>query len=795
MHPQHDVTQEAEEQVALEETAPVGAPVSYREARAELLGRPGPVGSARRAALVALTDDWLAQLVRDARGEAAGVALVAVGGYGRRELSPGSDLDLLLLHPPGVDVAALADNIWYPIWDAGVRLDHSVRTVAEARRAAADDVKVVLGLLDARTVAGDPALAEAMRASALGDWRGLAARRLPALREEARERAERSGELAHLLEPDLKESSGGLRDVTVLRAVAASWVTDIPHDAVAAAATTLLDVRDALHLSTGRPSDRLLLQEQAAVAALVGEADDDALLRSVSAAGRAVAHAADTTWHRVDRIARSRSLVRRLRRSRDREPLADGVVVQDDEVVLALEARPERDPVLLLRTAAAAAQAGLRPAPHAVERLVTASAPLPVPWPPEARDALVSLLGAGRAALPVWEAFDQADAWTHLIPEWGVVRSAPQRNPVHTFSVDRHLVEAAARAAAYTRRVDRPDLLLVGALLHDIGKGRPGDHTQVGIGLVGEIAPRWGFDDADSAVLVDLVRYHLLLPEVATRRDLEDPATVDQVVAAVREPRLLDLLHALTEADALATGPAAWSDWKKSLVDDLVRRARAAMAGTAPDASPNLTPEQRALAAADDPSEVLVTVDHGGTLPTICVAAPDRVGMLATVAGVLSVLRLDVRAARTETIGGRAVTVWQVAPSFGAAPPAERIREEVRRALEGSLDVEAALARRESAYQGRRAPEPAPPSVDVVPGASGRATVIEVRAHDVPGLLHRVGRALAAADVSITAARVATLGSEVVDVFYVVDRLGQPLSDGHAGAARATVLAALGPTP
>jgi [protein-PII] uridylyltransferase len=430
-----------------------------------------------------------------------------------------------------------------------------------------------------------------------------------------------------------------------------------------------------------------------------------------------------------------------------------------------------------------------------VERLVTASAPMPVPWPPEARDALVSLLGAGRAAIPVWEAFDQADAWTRLIPEWGVVRSAPQRNPVHTYAVDRHLVEAAAQAASYTRHVDRPDLLLVGALLHDIGKGRPGDHTEAGIALVEQIAPRWGFDEADSAVLVDLVRYHLLLPDVATRRDLDDPATVAAVVAAVREPRLLDLLHALTEADALATGPMAWSDWKKSLVDDLVARVRAALAGTAHDAEPTLTAEQRALAASEDPSAVLVTVEHGGTLPTVTVAAADRVGLLATVAGVLSVLRLDVRAARTETIGSRAVTVWTVAPPFGEAPPAERVREEVRRALDGSLDVEAALARRESAYQGSRAPEPAPPHVDVVPGASGRATVIEVRAHDVPGLLHRVGRALAAADVSITAAQVATLGSEVVDVFYVVDRLGQPLSEGHAAAARTTVLAALGAVP
>ncbi len=155
--------------------------------------------------------------------------------------------------------------------------------------------------------------------------------------------------------------------------------------------------------------------------------------------------------------------------------------------------------MLVLRAAAAAAQAGLRLAPHAVERLARDSAPMPEPWPRAARDALVSLLGAGRPAIPVWEALDQADIWSRLMPEWSVVRSAPQRNPVHRFTVDRHLVETAVQSGPHTRRVDRPDLLLVGALLHDIGKGRAGDHTEVGIGLVPAMAPRLGFDRRTTA--------------------------------------------------------------------------------------------------------------------------------------------------------------------------------------------------------------------------------------------------------------------------------------------------------
>ena len=149
------------------------------------------------------------------------------------------------------------------------------------------------------------------------------------------------------------------------------------------------------------------------------------------------------------------------------------------------------------------------------------------------------MLGAGSATIPVWEALDQAGLVVQLIPEWERVRSKPQRNPIHRFTVDRHLVEAAVRAAALTRRVDRPDLLLVGALLHDLGKGWPGDHTESGMVVVADLAPRMGFDARDTETLVTLVRHHLLLPDTATRRDLDDPATVALVAAAVGSSELL----------------------------------------------------------------------------------------------------------------------------------------------------------------------------------------------------------------------------------------------------------------
>ena len=243
----------------------------YPAARLRLLQDETAAGPDRRAALARLTDDWLAGLLarHGAAAGLSGTALVAVGGYGRGELSPRSDLDLLLLHDGRADagaLAALADHLWYPVWDLGLDLDHSVRTPAQARKAAREDLKVQLGLLDARHLAGDPDLTAALRTAAYADWRESAPKRLPELHDLCQERAERQGELQYLLEPDLKEARGGLRDATALRAVAASWLADAPRGGLEAARTRLLDTRDALHLTTGRATDRLSLQEQDQVA-------------------------------------------------------------------------------------------------------------------------------------------------------------------------------------------------------------------------------------------------------------------------------------------------------------------------------------------------------------------------------------------------------------------------------------------------------------------------------------------------------------------------------------------------
>ncbi|MFI9252722.1 [protein-PII] uridylyltransferase [Streptomyces sp. NPDC053069] len=792
-------------------------PSGYAAARLRLLTEGARSGPPRRAALAGLTDDWLAGLFAAAADGVHGVSLVAVGGYGRGELSPRSDLDLLLLHDgsdPGA-VAALADRLWYPVWDLGLALDHSVRTPAEARKTAGEDVKVQLGLLDARHLAGDAGLTAGLRTAVLADWRNQAPKRLPELRELCAERAERQGELRYLLEPDLKEARGGLRDATALRAVAASWLADAPREGLADARRRLLDVRDALHLATGRATDRLALQEQDQVAAELGLLDADTLLRQVYEAAGVISYASDVTWREVGRVLRSRAVRPRLRAMlgggkpvAERSPLAEGVVEQDGEVVLARAARPERDPVLPLRAAAAAAQAGLPLSLHAVRRMAATARPLPTPWPAEAREQLVTLLGSGRPTVDVWEALEAEGLISRLLPDWERVRFRPQRNAVHIWTVDRHLIETAVRASELTRRVSRPDLLLVAALLHDIGKGWPGDHSVAGEIIAKDVAARIGFDRADVAVLSLLVRHHLLLIETATRRDLDDPATVRSVAEAVGTQSTLELLHALTEADALATGPAAWSSWRGSLVADLVRRVGAVLAGDAPDepepAAPTVEQERLAIEAYRTGGPVLAlraqpepVAEEGGSGEPLgvelLIAVPDQPAVLPAVAGVLAVHRLTVRTAELRAVrlpddvedGSVLLLNWRVAAEYGSLPQATRLRADLVRALDGTLDIAGRLAERDAAYPRRRGWVAPPPRVTVAPAASRHATVIEVRAQDAPGLLHRIGMALEKAGVRVRSMHVSTLGSNAVDAFYVTTGTGAPLpAEDAASTAR-----------
>jgi len=744
---------------------------ALNEVRAGVLRRPGLVGESLRAALTDAYDEWLAELpIPD------GTALAAVGGLGRREPSPYGDLDLVLLHTGKVrELSRVADSLWYPIWDSGVGLDHSVRTPEQAIAVAREDIKALLGLLELRHLAGDAALTSVVRERLLDLWRATARKRAEELRELSKARAETAGDAAFLLEPHLKDSRGGLRDAQALHALARAQLVDVGLP-VRDAYRTLLDVRGELHRLTGRDQDVLVQQEQSGVGAALGLPGADAVLRAVNEAARAVGHALDTAWRRVlARPVHSGLSARRLLLGRftsttpARTPLAKDVVMQDGEVVLARDADPWADPLLTLRAARAAAEHDLPFAPFTLDRLATESARMPQPWPAAARDDLVTVLGAGPAGISVMESLDQAGLLIRLIPEWDAVRFTAQRNPVHRYTVDRHLLEAAAQAAKLTRQVSRPDLLLFGALLHDIGKGfDPENHSVVGARVAEPIANRMGLSYGDAATVTALVRHHLLLPDTATRRDLDDPLTIKIVTSAVGgSVELLGLLHALTIADAAATGPAAWSDWKATLIAELVGRAGSALGGgRLPLTLPPLDERRRGLA---DAGAIVVEIEQD----EVVVAAPDSLGVLSKAAGVLALHSLDVRSATIRTHHGMAVNAFVVEPRFGSVPDPAVVRGDLARAIEGSLHLADRLAAKERAYD--RGVARRPPTVHWFDGEATDATVVELRADDAIGLLYRVTAALERCHVDIRSARVSSLGGTVVDAFYVTTSGGTPI--------------------
>ncbi|MFP5371775.1 MAG: ACT domain-containing protein, partial [Actinomycetes bacterium] len=516
------------------------------------------------------------------------------------------------------------------------------------------------------------------------------------------------------------------------------------------------------------------------VADALGLADEDALLREVSLAGRRLAFVADATWRRVEAtFVPARSRYRRARR----EPLAEGVVRHGDEVVLAQGARPAADPGLLLRAAAAAARADLLLSPYTLKVLAVHGPPVPEPWPAEVRWSFLRLLASGRSAVPVIEQLDQEGLLVRLLPEWERVRSLPQRHPWHRFTVDRHLVEAAAAAAELTRDGDRPDLLLVAALLHDIGKGEPGDHSVVGEPIATAIGTRMGFSPPDVATLGALVRHHLLLPATATRRDIDDPATIDRVAETIgSDPALLQLLHALAQADGAATSASAWSPWKAHLVAALVARVQARLgAPVTEEAQPVLHPgePQASAPSSDGPGRgaaVRVGIEHVADGQQVTIVAPDRPGMLSTCAGVLALNQLDVRAARIGVAGGQATAVFAVRPRFGRAPVPEILADAVRAALDGTLPLAERLRQREADYRQDGGRAAAPRISWHNSEVSGAATgIVEVRAADRAGLLHRLTAAITGEGLDVTSARIETLGADAVDCFYVANPSGTPV--------------------
>ena len=741
------------------------------------------MGTRERRARSNEGDLLLSSLFKESAANSQEVAIAAVGGFGRGELSPGSDLDIVIIHTgslPDAELSELVNKILYPLWDKNVKIDHSVRTRSEMRSAANDDLKVAMGLLDIRLICGNSDLVAAVQVDALESWRKNAKRFLPQLEASLTERHQRMGELAYLLEPDLKEARGGLRDITALRAIATSSAISVPIGRISVAESTLANVREALHIASGRDKDKLFFQEQDKVAEILGFADADVLMSEVAQAARSVDYLLDLTWYRLAHKGREGGS-RIFKRDRS-TPLSRDITVSNQEVVISGDADFSLDPVIGLRAAASAAQIGLPISMDSLEKLSTSLSSgvglLPNPWPRDARENLITLIGAGSAMVQIFEALDQEEIIFHWIPEWKKVRSLPQRNVLHRHTVDRHMVETAVQAAALTRQVHRPDLLLFSALFHDIGKGTEEDHSERGERLIEPLARRIGFSDEDVEIIKLLVKHHLLLSATATRRDLDDPATISSVAEVIPDLQTLELLHALSIADGEATGRAAWTEWKASLVSDLVKRVELAITDNTVALQPELTDSQRAKA---DKGELSVSIEDRASIYSIEIVVPDKTGLLSTVAGVLNLLRLDVRSARTKSHGNSAVMEWLVIPDPHAPTLTEKVlHHELEEALRNKSSLTQRIEERIAAYaQLPTIPVP-DPVVDIFADAATDATIIEVRSHDRPALLFGIGDSITKSNIDIRSAIVTTLGAEAIDTLYVTEIGGGPLSPARA---------------
>ncbi|MGB3412356.1 MAG: [protein-PII] uridylyltransferase [Microthrixaceae bacterium] len=715
----------------------------------------------------------------------SGPALVALGGHGRGELCPQSDLDLLLLIPKKYDAESLAERLWYPIWDAGLKLGHSVRTLRDTLVLASDDLETATALLSVRHLAGNATLTAELAEKAKAAWRRNGRNWIDVLATSVKDRHAREGDIAFTLEPDLKEGRGGLRDVHALgwASMAGAAVNESLLDGLTADYDTILEARVELHRATERHNDRLLLQEQDEVARRLGDPDTAELMSRVAGAARSIAWVSDESWFDITMTASARSGQGTAKRGRannaagpDRD-LGDGIILRDGRVRLADEGNPISSGISVLQVAQQAALKDTRIS-AATLSLMAQAPTLTEPWTESARRHFCDLLLAGARSVEVIESLDRAGVWRTLIHEWDHVRGKQQRNALHKYTVDRHLLETAARAADLAERTPRPDLLVVGALLHDIGKGYRGDHSTTGELIASDIARRMGFTPGESATVGFLARWHLLLSDTARRRDLEDPATIRFVADKVGSVERLSLLHALSEADGLATGPGIWTTWTAALVDRLVASVREVL-DTPSIGSDTASDTEVSAASTQAPvvhSPLPMVSGEGEWVVVVC---EDRAGVMCRVAGVLALHGLNVVEATAESDGDIAIDRFRVQSRATGMIRWERVAEDVELAITGHLAIRARLAERERSHRRRYEPglSQFEAGVRFDDELATGATMIEVIGLDRNGLLYELTRALGEMDVDIRSAKIHTLGVDAIDTFYVTDRDGRPIVD------------------
>ena len=499
-----------------------------------------------------------------------GTALAATGSLARREMAPHSDLDLILLHPADTPpTSAQVGAVWYPVWNTKFRLDHSVRTPADCTTALTESPTAALALLDLTHIAGDESLVAHTREEARTRWRRQLPTSFGMIVDAAIARWRRSGSVVTMTHPDLKNGRGGLRDLELLRALALGNLCDAPP--LAEERHLLLDVRTLLHVEARRARDILDPEFAADISGRLGFRDRYQLATALADAARTIDDAL------VAGLATARGVLARRfsgpRQSVPRRPLDLDVV--DAGGVITLSREPDlSDPALLLRVGAAAARTGLPVAEHTWSRLQELP-DLPRVLPAAAADDFFALLASAEHSADVIGELDRRGLWARLVPEWDHIRGRMPRERTHIHTIDQHSLVTVGLCATATVKVPRPDLLLLAALFHDIGKGYGRPHEQVGAEFVSRMAARLGLNLPDRSRVQTLVAEHTTLPRMLSRADPRSDASRDLLLDAAHHDLLtVNLLEVLTEADAKATGPGVWNRSLESGLRQVVGRAR-----------------------------------------------------------------------------------------------------------------------------------------------------------------------------------------------------------------------------
>ncbi|HSR36226.1 MAG TPA: [protein-PII] uridylyltransferase [Desulfurivibrionaceae bacterium] len=783
-----------------------------------------------------LIDNYVADCFRACPEARQGMTLTALGGFGRRELFPFSDVDLLLLHRPEAEgrLQAASEAIFYPLWDSGLEVGHGVRTVAASLAAAEEDFFFRVALLDIRYIAGDQTLLKELA----GEYRqrfieGQRGEFLQKMMHFRTERHNRFGKHSYQLEPHIKESPGGFRDIQAMLWTA-KVVFGLPDIAAIAEAGLLspaerlrfeeaweflIRIRNRLHYASGRKNDQLFFEHQEEIARALRYRDDRGVLgverfmRDLYGHMNAVTTTTELFFEHVAESVHSHP-------GREMEnTLEPGITVRSGRLHLTDLDLLEKRPHLLLRLFAQAAKTGL-PLHYRTKKQISEHLHLVddrLRHSKRMAKAFLEILLEAKDPLEILSALLETGLLGAYLPEFEAVRALAQHDVYHVYTVDHHLLHTVAELHRLRHRepifmqVNSPHVLYLAALLHDIGKGHQEDHAVRGAELVREIAKRLHLSSRDTNCLAFLVQHHLFLPITALRRDLDDETLITQCARHIADPDRLHMLYLLALADAHATGPTAWSDWKGSLllelylkISHLLERSDLGQPDTAQgvrwmreQVEPLLTPAEQPVlqelpeeyllsfspetiarhirrSAELTSREIIVDPEDQGLSWSVLIMAPDSTGLLAKLCGTLALHNLEVVAAQIFTWeNGIAVDMLTVRSTLNltyAEQDWPALARDLSLALTNRLGLAHRLADKQQSGRGfghslGRRHEP---RVLIDNHASSRYSIIEVYATHQPGLLYYITRTLADFGISIYRAKIGSERDQIVDAFYVL---------------------------